>query len=67
MNALFHSAEVLDTKKEIPKEDVSYEHAGYQMRVNTIAVFTLFILLFNGISAINSCLIHSIPLFIGLA
>ena len=33
------------------------------LRVNTIAVFTLFILLFNGNSAINSCLIHSIPLF----
>lgn len=34
MNTLFDSAEVLDTKKEIPKEVVSYEHAGYQIRVH---------------------------------
>ena len=30
MNTLFDSVEVLDTKKEIQKENVSYEHAGYQ-------------------------------------
>ena len=41
MNALFHSAEVLDTKKEIPKEDVSYEHAGYQIRVHFTGEKTL--------------------------
>ena len=29
MNTLFDSVEVLDTKKEIQKENVSYEHAGY--------------------------------------
>ena len=33
MNTLFDTAEVLDTKKEIQEEDVSYEHAGYQIRV----------------------------------
>ena len=33
MNTLLESAEVLDTKKENQKEDVSYEHAGYQIRV----------------------------------
>ena len=27
MNTLFDSVEVLDTKKEIQKENVSYEHA----------------------------------------
>ena len=34
MNTLFDSVEVLDTKKEIQKENVSYEHAGYQIRVH---------------------------------
>lgn len=34
MKTLFNPAEVLDTKKEIRKEDVSYEYAGYQIRVH---------------------------------
>ena len=34
MNTLFDSVEVLDTKKEIQKENVSYEHAGYRIRVH---------------------------------
>ncbi len=34
MNTLFDSVEVLDTKKKkkSKKENVSYEHAGYQIR-----------------------------------
>lgn len=34
MKTLFSSAEVPDTKKELQKEAVSYEHAGYQIRVH---------------------------------
>ena len=35
MNTLFDSVEVLDTKKKkSKKENVSYEHAGYQIRVH---------------------------------
>ncbi len=33
MNTLFSFAEVPDAKKEIQKEDISYVHAGYQIRV----------------------------------
>ena len=45
MNTLFDSAEVLDTKKENQKEDVSYEHAGYQIRVH-----------FNGEKTLTLCI-----------
>ena len=41
MNTLFDSVEVLDTKKEIQKENVSYEHAGYQIRVHFNVQITL--------------------------
>ena len=41
MNTLFDSVEVLDTKKEIQKENVSYEHAGYQIRVHVNGEKTL--------------------------
>lgn len=34
MNTLFDSVEVLDTKKKSKKEKLSYEHAGYQIRVH---------------------------------
>lgn len=37
--------EVLDTKKEIQKENVSYEHAGYQIRVH-----------FNGEKTLIQCI-----------
>ena len=39
------SVEVLDTKKEIQKENVSYEHAGYQIRVH-----------FNGEKTLIQCI-----------
>ena len=45
MNTLFDSVEVLDTKKEIQKENVSYEHAGYQIRVH-----------FNGEKTLIQCI-----------
>ena len=45
MNTLFDSVEVLDTKKEIQKENVSYEHAGYQIRVH-----------FNGEKTLIKCI-----------
>ena len=45
MNMLFDSAEVLDTKKEIQKEAISYEHAGYQIRVH-----------FNGEKTLTQCI-----------
>ena len=41
MNTLFDFAGVLDTKKEIQKERVSYEHAGYQIRVHFTGEKTL--------------------------
>lgn len=36
MNTLFDSVEVLDTKKETQKENVSYEHAGYPVEKNAV-------------------------------
>ena len=45
MNTLFDSVEVLDTKKETQKENVSYEHAGYQVRVH-----------FNGEKTLAQCI-----------
>ncbi len=45
MNTLFDSVEVMDTKKEIQKENVSYEHAGYQIRVH-----------FNGEKTLIQCI-----------
>ena len=45
MNTLFDSVEVLDTKKETQKENVSYEHAGYQIRVH-----------FNGEKTLTQCI-----------
>lgn len=45
MNTLFDSVEVLDTKKETQKENVSYEHAGYQIRVY-----------FNGEKTLTQCI-----------
>ena len=45
MNTLFDSAEVLDAKNEIQKEDVRYEHAGYQIRVH-----------FNGEKTLTQCI-----------
>lgn len=45
MNTLFYPAEVLDTKKETQKESVSYEHAGYQIRVH-----------FNGEKTLTQCI-----------
>lgn len=47
MGTLFHPAEVLDTKKETPKEGVSYEHAGYQIRVH-----------FNGEKTLTQCIVN---------
>lgn len=44
MNTLFDSVEVLDTKRN-PKENVSYEHAGYQIRVH-----------FNGEKTLIQCI-----------
>ena len=49
MNTLFDSVEVLDTKKEIQKENVSYEHAGYQIRVH-----------FNGEKTLIQCTLMAI-------
>ena len=45
MNTLFDSAEVQKKKKENQKEDVSYEHAGYQIRVH-----------FNGEKTLTQCI-----------
>ncbi|WP_253292347.1 hypothetical protein [Blautia sp. MSJ-9] len=47
MNALFSSSdvEILETEKEIQKETVSYEHAGYQVRVH-----------FNGEKTLSQCI-----------
>lgn len=47
MNALFSlsDVEILETEKKIQKETVSYEHAGYQVRVH-----------FNGEKTLSQCI-----------
>lgn len=45
MNTGFDSEEVPDTKKETQKEHVSYEYAGYQIRVH-----------FNGEKTLTQCI-----------
>lgn len=45
MDPLFYPKEIPDTKKEIRKEDVTYEYAGYQIRVY-----------FNGKKTLTQCI-----------
>lgn len=49
MNARFNSGNIenLEAEKEIQKEAVSYEHAGYQIRVH-----------FNGDKTLSQCILN---------